>query len=113
MIKHVKTKDQLANVLTKALERVKFVDLCAKIGVQKALDEEKIKDENVGSAFLSLGTAGTCGTAVVCAKENSSCTSTAQSTCAIVLPDEMPCGAQCHTGASARVHPQQDTRWLL
>ena len=90
----MKTKDQLANVLTKALERVKFLELCAKLGVKKALDEEKMKDENVGSDFLSLGTASQCGTIVVYTKENPLCTSRAQSTCATILPDEMPHGAQ-------------------
>ena len=41
IIKHLKTKDQLADILTKALGRVKFVDLCAKIGVKKAWKRKK------------------------------------------------------------------------
>ena len=51
VIEHVKTKDQLADILTKALGRVKFVELSARIGVKKACDVNKIKEENVGGHF--------------------------------------------------------------
>ena len=40
--KHVKIRDQLADILTKFLGRVKFVELCAIIGLKKAWDEKKI-----------------------------------------------------------------------
>ena len=36
VIKHVKTKDQLVDILAKTLGRVKFVELCARIGVKKS-----------------------------------------------------------------------------
>ena len=36
IIKHRKMKDQLADILTKALGRVKFMKLCARIRVKKA-----------------------------------------------------------------------------
>ena len=58
IIEHVKIEDQLADILTKGLGRVKFVVLCDKIGVKKAWDEMKIKEENVGSGFPTLGIAG-------------------------------------------------------
>ena len=45
----MKTKDQLADVLMKALGRIKFVKLCKKIGVKKAWDEVRIKEEHEGS----------------------------------------------------------------
>ena len=44
----MKTEDQLAHILTKALGRDKFVELCDKIGVKKVCYEEKIKVEIVG-----------------------------------------------------------------
>ena len=53
----MKTEDQSADVLNKALGRVKFVELCHQIRVKKALDEKKIK-EHVGSDFPSLGMSG-------------------------------------------------------
>ena len=43
IIKHVKTEDQLVDILKKGLGRVKFVERCAIIGVKKAWDEKKIK----------------------------------------------------------------------
>ena len=52
----MKTKDQSTDILTKALGRVKFVELCHKIRVKKAWDEKKIT-EHVGSDFPSLGIA--------------------------------------------------------
>ena len=48
----MKTEDQLADILTKSLGRVKFVKLSAKIGVKKAWDMKKLKEENVGDEFL-------------------------------------------------------------
>ena len=36
IIEHVKINDHLADILTKALGRVKFVELYAKIGVKRA-----------------------------------------------------------------------------
>ena len=36
IIEHVKTEDQLADIVTKSLGRVKFVELSARIGVKKA-----------------------------------------------------------------------------
>ena len=52
VIEHVKTEDQLADILTKSLGRVKFVELSAKIRVKKAWDMKKLKEENVGDEFL-------------------------------------------------------------
>ena len=48
----MKTEDQLADTLTKSLERVKFMELGAIIGVKKAWDMKKLKEENVGDEFL-------------------------------------------------------------
>ena len=52
VIEHVKTEDQLADILTKSLGRVKFMELSARIGVKKAWDMKKLKEENVGDEFL-------------------------------------------------------------
>ena len=52
VIKHVKTEDQLANILTKSLGRVNFVELSAIIRVKKAWDMKKLKGENVGTKFI-------------------------------------------------------------
>ena len=49
---HVKAEDQLADILTKSLGRVKFVELSEKIGMKKAWDLKKLKEENVGDEFL-------------------------------------------------------------
>ena len=49
---HVKAEDQLADILTKSLGRVKFVKLSEKIGMKKACDLKKLKEENVGDKFL-------------------------------------------------------------
>ena len=48
----MKTEDQLADILTKSLGRVKFMELSARIGVKKAWDMKKLKEENVGDEFL-------------------------------------------------------------
>ena len=48
----MKTEDQLADILTKSLGRLKFVELSARIGVKKAWDMKKLKEENVGSEFI-------------------------------------------------------------
>ena len=58
----MKTEDQLANILTKALGRVKFVKLSTRIGLKKAWDEKKIKLEKVGSDFPFRSKIGACGT---------------------------------------------------
>ena len=51
---HVKTEDQLVDILTKSLGRVKFAELSERIGVKKPLcknwseeDMKKLKEENV------------------------------------------------------------------
>ena len=46
MIDYVKTEDQLADVLTKVLGKIKFTELCLKIRVKKAWDEVRIQEEN-------------------------------------------------------------------
>ena len=51
VIEHVKTEDQLADILTKSLGRVKFVELSARIRVKKAWDMKKLKEETVGAEF--------------------------------------------------------------
>ena len=52
VIKHVKSEDQLADILTKSLGRVKFVELSARIGVKNAWDMKKVKEENAGDESL-------------------------------------------------------------
>ena len=54
VIEHLKTEDQLAEILTKSLGRVKFVELSARIGVKKAWDMKKLKEENVESEFIPM-----------------------------------------------------------
>ena len=51
IIEHVKVEDQLAGILSKALGRVKFGELSARIGIKKAWDKKKIKEENVEVIF--------------------------------------------------------------
>ena len=53
VIEHVKTEDQLADIITKSLRRVKFVELSARIGVKKVWDMKKLKEENVKAEFSS------------------------------------------------------------
>ena len=60
----MKTEDQLADILTKSLGRVKFVELSARVGVKKAWDMKKLMEENVGAEFSSSGMARAHGTAV-------------------------------------------------
>ena len=52
-IEHLKTEVQLANILTKSLGRVKFVELSARIRLKKAWDMKKLKEENMGAEFSS------------------------------------------------------------
>ena len=52
VIEHVKTEDQLADILTKSLGRVKFMELSSRIEVKKAWDMKKLKEENVGNEFI-------------------------------------------------------------
>ena len=92
IIKHVKTKDQLADILTKALGRVKFLDLCAKIGVKKAWEEEKIKEDNLGIDFPSYGTTSRGDAATARAGKHPSRTNGMQSTGPPVPANEAPCG---------------------
>ena len=77
VIEHVKTEDQLTYILIKSLERVKFVELSARIGVKKVWDVKKIKEENVGADFYSSGEAGACGAAVALKGERPTRTSEA------------------------------------
>ena len=56
------TEDQLADILTIALGKVKFLELYLKSRVKKAWDKKKIKEEDDGSDFPSICTAGTRGT---------------------------------------------------
>ena len=84
----MKTEDQLADILTKALGSVKFGELSARIGVQKAWDETKISENNVRSDFSTWCTIGVRGTAVACKGEHLVCTQGAHSA-AIVAPVEM------------------------
>ena len=67
---------------------MKFVELCAEIGVKKSWDEKKIKEENDGSHFSSMYTAGTQGTFVVRKGEHPTCTGGAHST-GTVAPAKM------------------------
>ena len=102
-IEHVKTKHQLAKILTKFLGRVKFLELCARNGVKKACDENKIKEERDGCNFPSLCKAGAHGTAMARKGEHPTWAYGAHST-AIVAPTEMvPSGARGHTKAKAIV----------
>ena len=57
----MKIEDQLVDILTQSLGRVKFAELSAKIGVNKVWDVKKINEENVGGDFPSLGMAGARG----------------------------------------------------
>ena len=47
IIEYVKMEDQLADIHTDALGRLKFLKLCNKIRVKKAWDEKRIKEEYV------------------------------------------------------------------
>ena len=63
IIEYVKSK-YFGEILTKALERLKFVELYDKIGVKKVWDEEKIKEEYVVGDILSLSVIGARGLSV-------------------------------------------------
>ena len=51
----MKTEDQLADILTKSLGRMKFMELSARIGEKKAWDMKKL-EENVGLSLFSSRT---------------------------------------------------------
>ena len=92
-IEHVKTKDQLADIFTKALGRVKFGDLSVRIEVKKVWEEKKIKEENVGSDFLTRFMAGVHGTAVVSRGEHPLRTHGAHSVGTVAPAERVPHGA--------------------
>ena len=69
------------------------MQLCAKIEVKKAWDEEKIKLEDIGSDFPSMGMACACGTALSRAGERTTPTDGSQSASATVPTDKAPCDA--------------------
>ena len=90
----MKAEEKLVNIFKKALGIVKFLELCAKIGVKKVWDEKKIKGENDGRNFSSICMAGTCGTTIVCEGEHQMLTDGAH-LAGIVAPTEMvPRGIQ-------------------
>ena len=91
IIEHLKTKDQLANILTKALGRVKFGGLSVRIGVKKARDVKKIK-ENVGGDFPPCFMASACGTTLVCTAKHPSRTHGVQSVVTIAPSEVVPSG---------------------
>ena len=64
VIEHVKTEDQLTDILIKSLGRVKFAEISARIGVKKACDMKKLKEENVQAQNSSSGMVGAGGEAV-------------------------------------------------
>ena len=101
VIKHVKTEDQLADILIKTLRRVKFGELSERIEVKKAWDEKKIKEENVWSDFLTSCMAGARGTAVAHRWEHPACAHGARLAIPIALTEVVPTSAQRHTGACA------------
>ena len=104
IIEQVKTENQLADILTKALGRVKFGEQSARIGVKKAWDEKKIKEENVGSDFSTQCTDGTRGTAVARRGEHPVCTQGVHSAGTVAPTKMVPHGAQWrveYVGASA------------
>ena len=53
----MQTNNQLEDILTKVLGRIKFVELCDKMGVKNAWDKGRIKEEHDGGElryFLAL-----------------------------------------------------------
>ena len=53
----MQTNNQLADILVKILGRIKFVELCDKMGVKRAWDMGRIKEEQDGGErqyFLPL-----------------------------------------------------------
>ena len=89
----MKTEDQLVDIVTKALGRVKFGELSARIGVKKAWDMKKIKEENVGGDFLPPCMAGVSGIAVARRGEHSSRTHHAHLVVTIAPAEVVPSGA--------------------
>ena len=90
----MKTKGQLADILTKSLRRVKFAELSARIGVKKPWDVKKIKKENVGADFSSSSKASTCHLALASKGERPARTSAATSAGIVVPAGMVPRGAQ-------------------
>ena len=106
----MKIEDQLADLLTKALGRIKFVEICARIGVNQAWDEKKIKEENVGRDFLSRSMASACGIAVVRKGEHPSRTDGAHLV-GTVAPFEMaPHGVHWQVRATTTTHSWQNAQ---
>ena len=46
-VRHVNTKDQLADILTKSLDKQKFIKTRKKVGVQEVTPNNKVKEVNV------------------------------------------------------------------
>ena len=104
VMKHVKTKDQLTDILTKSFGRVKFSELSARIRVKKAWDVKKIKEENVRVDFPSLGTAGAHGTAMARRGEHPACTIGAHLVGTIAPAKQALRGMRRHAWTSANAH---------
>ena len=90
---------------------MKFAELSARIGVKKAWDVKKIKEENVGVDFYSSGKAGTCGAAVARRGERPARTSNDTSDGNVAPSRMVPRDAQwraeargnvCHNALAAR-----------
>ena len=103
IIEHMKIEDQLANILTKAFGRVKFGELSARIGIKKAWDKKKIKEENMGGNFPTWCMASVRGTTVARKGEHPARTQGAHSVGAVAPIEQAPRGVHWHTGTSASV----------
>ena len=53
-VQHVKTKDQLADILTKSLDKQKFIETRKKVGVQEVTPNKKVKEVNVDGNLVGL-----------------------------------------------------------
>ena len=69
VIKYVKTKDQLADILTKALGRINFLEHCNKMGVKKVWDEAINNEEHDGCDSSSFWTVRACEATVACGED--------------------------------------------
>ena len=47
-VQHVNTKDHLADILTKSLDKQKFIEMRRKVGVQELERSNQVKEVNVG-----------------------------------------------------------------
>ena len=92
----MKIEDQLADILTKALGRVKFVEICPRVRVKKAWNEKRIKEENDGSDFPSMCMAGEHGITVVRKGEHPTLIHGALSASIAAPPTMTPCATQWH-----------------